>query len=114
MLKSLLDTEKQKQAKYESELKERFEKSAADINALYEVLVEQADGLVQFSKTNMEFSLDKAHNSEFPNIRVDRPLLLIKGSVDNMNVSGLQIFPLMGRQVTIEEFFKTIAPYIAQ
>ena len=71
------------------------------MNVLKNQLEEVSDGLL---------ILDIKENGIYvSNIKTP---VIINGSIDDLRISGLGLFRLMGEKHTVESFFKKVAPYL--
>jgi hypothetical protein len=101
MLKEILINQRLEREKQLEKIAEENKQYHERMNVLKNQLEELSDGLL---------ILDiKDSGIYVSNIKTP---VIINGTIDNLRVSGLGLFALMGERHTVESFFKKIAPYL--
>jgi hypothetical protein len=101
MLKEIITNQKLERQKQLEKIAERNKQYHERMNVLKNQLEELSDNLLilEIKESGIVIS----------NIKTP---VIINGTIDNLRVSGLGLFSLMGEKHTVESLFKKVAPYL--
>jgi hypothetical protein len=114
MLGKIVKDKERERQEYHNKLVEYHNSELVKMEKLKAELEKLGDGYLKLKIKFGDITREDIAKSHYPCLDVTNIMgaVSIRGTIDELIVSGLGIFHLMGEKHSVESFFKKIAPYL--